>query len=246
LEPAAAFGDQCRLGIVGERRDETNGRRVITKAINFLHPARAEERRLERSVVRDFARAVRTGDAELCVQSIETLDERVPWQWPAVMRAVAKSPCASDDFRKRLLGLWVLGGDHIRQEVGNDLVLADGLRAMLPRYTGPSVRLYRGEGAQNRRRRAYGLSWSATAEAARAFASSGMYRTSVGGSVLLETLAPTVAIICAPAALDNRYGEDEYLVDRRRLRTVRVLERYGQLTHDEYRHLVKHDRAPLR
>ena len=176
----------------------------MTKIVRLSRPARAEERRLERSVVRDFAQAVRTGNAELCVQSIETLEERVPWRWPAVMRAVAKSPCASDEFRERLLALWVRCGDHMRQEVGNDLVLADGLRAMLPPYTGPAVTLYRGEGAQNRRRRTYGLSWSATAESARTFASSVMCRTSVGGSVLLETLAPTEAIICAPAALDNR------------------------------------------
>lgn len=218
----------------------------MAKIVKFSNPAFTEMRRLERSVVHDFIQAVRTGNTELCWQSIEAMDKYAPWRWPAVMRAVTKSPCAPDEFREWFLAQWVGNGDHIRQEVGNDLVLADGLRAMLPRYTGPSVMLYRGEGAQNRRRRAYGLSWSVAAEAARAFASSGMYRTSVGGSVLLETLAPAVAIICAPAALDNRYGEDEYLVDRRRLRTVRVLERYSQLTHDEYRHLVKHDQVPLR
>jgi hypothetical protein len=201
--------------------------------------AAAELRRLERSVVRDFVEAVRAGNAELCVQAIKALETHM--QFPAAMRAIAKSPCTSDDFRQRLLAIWVSYGDHLRQEVGNDLVLADGLRAMLPPYTGRAITLYRGESAHNRQRQTYGLSWSATAEVARAFASTGMYRTSAGGSVLLETLAPPEAIISAPVMHNDRYDEQEYLVDRRRLRAVRVLERYRQLTHDEYRHREMHD-----
>jgi hypothetical protein len=58
---------------------------------------------------------------------------------------------------------------------------------------------------------------------------------STGGSVLLETLAPAEAIICAPALLDDRYGEKEYIVDRRRLTFVNVIDRFPQLSVDEFR-----------
>lgn len=191
-------------------------------------------RRPERHVVRDFVEAVCTGNAELLLKCVEALEANM--QWRAAMRAVANSRGAPDDFRKSLLALWVRDGDHLRQEVNDDLALADGLRAMLPPYTGPAITLYRGESARNRQRRTYGLSWSATVEVARTFTATGKYRTYAGGSVLLETLAPTEAIICAPVIHNDRYGEQEYLVDRRRLRSVRVLERYRQLTHDEYRH----------
>jgi hypothetical protein len=57
----------------------------------------------------------------------------------------------------------------------------------------------------------------------------------VGGSVLIQTLAPPDAIICAPYRLNNRYGENEYLVDRRRLDRVTVLLRFSQLSHEEAR-----------
>jgi len=61
-------------------------------------------------------------------------------------------------------------------------------------------------------------------DVARAFAESrrGMYR---GGSVLLEAYAPPEAIISAPALFSDRYDEAEYIVDRRKLKGVKLLER---------------------
>ena len=44
----------------------------------------------------------------------------------------------------------------------------------------------------------------------------------------LKTEAPIEAVICSPAMLDDRYGEAEYLVDRRRLRQVDIAERFSQ------------------
>ena len=41
------------------------------------------------------------------------------------MRAIAKEPCPSDDFRKGFLNIWLRDGDKIRQEVDNDLVLCE-------------------------------------------------------------------------------------------------------------------------
>ena len=46
------------------------------------------------------------------------------------------------------------------------------------------------------------------------------------GSVLLDALAPREAIVCAPGLLDDRYGEQEYVVDRRRLKAITVIERF--------------------
>jgi hypothetical protein len=80
--------------------------------------------------------------------------------WSAAMRAVAKSPATSDEFRERLLGMWIRSGDHVREEVGNDLVLIDGLWAMLPRYTGPALPPgpFSYQGASSPSRLAYALS----------------------------------------------------------------------------------------
>jgi hypothetical protein len=53
-----------------------------------------------------------------------------------------------------------------------------------------------------------------------------MWRTFDGGSVLLETHAPAEAIICTVPDRQDRYGEKEVLIDRRRLAGVRVVARY--------------------
>jgi hypothetical protein len=84
-----------------------------------------------------------------------------------------------------------------------------------------------------RRCRRYGFAWTASREVAWRFAN-GMYRMYEGGTVLMETQAPVDAIISSPTHHGDAYGEAEYLVDRRHLKGVRVLERYPQLSLDEY------------
>jgi hypothetical protein len=100
------------------------------------------------------------------------------------------------------------------------------------RFSFDALLQYRGDSAWNRRRRTYGLSWTASREIAAGFAQ-GIWQTFDGGSVLLETDAPTAAVMCAlhlhPKALDLRdYEEAEYLVDRRWLKKVCVIERFPQ------------------
>jgi hypothetical protein len=65
-------------------------------------------------------------------------------------------------------------------------------------------------------------------EVARGFAN-GHWRTFNGGSVVISTLAPREAIISVPGLEHERFeAENEYLVDRRRLKAVDVLERFSQ------------------
>jgi hypothetical protein len=61
-----------------------------------------------------------------------------------------------------------------------------------------------------------------------------MWQTFTGGSVVVVTDAPAEAIICAPALLGDDYGEEEFIVDRRRLRSVRVVTRHPQISIDEH------------
>ena len=116
-------------------------------------------------------------------------------------------------------------GDGWRSKVNDDLLVVDVLRCLLPPYKGPGLTLYRGDSAFNRRRRTYGMSWSASRSVAADFAQRNR-RLYSDGSVLLEAEAPPDAIVFAPALHVNDYAEDEYVVDRRRLRNVRVLERF--------------------
>jgi hypothetical protein len=137
---------------------------------------------------------------------------------------ICRRAAVSDAFRQDALRGWVTFGDGFRNDFKNDLALLDIMRSILPAYAGPALMLYRGDSFFNRRRRTYGWSWSANPDTARDFAM-GPYREFEGGSVLLEADVSADAIICAPATLGDDYGEEEFIVDRRKLKSVRVLER---------------------
>jgi hypothetical protein len=186
----------------------------------------ADRRREERAAVRSFVEAIKTANAESLGAAIDAVDKQSAWD--AAMRAIVNVPCPSADFRHRLLNLWLRSGDHLRGEVNDDLVLAKALRSILPPYDGPPLTLYRADSARNRSRRTYGLAWSASKDVARGFAVD-LWRASQGGSVLLETQAPAASIICAPALINDCYGEQEYLVDRKFLCSVKVIERFSQV-----------------
>lgn len=182
----------------------------------------AERRRTVRQFVRAFVVAVQTAN----VKAISDIVCHPRFEFdvgPAVLRTAARLSDVPLRVKKYFRELHFLSGDHLRQEFG-DRLLVDAYRVLLPRYRGPAVLLYRGETAWNRRGRCYGLSWSASRPVAESFAA-GVARCHEGGSVLLATLAPPEAIV---SRMPNRYGEGEYLVDRRCLGAVRVLMRFSE------------------
>ena len=187
-----------------------------------------------KQVVRDFIRGAATDDLDLMTASVDALDYGECGGWARAMRAAARLISVPRAVQEVFLQVYMTNGDRIREEC-DDLALADGLRVLLPKYEGPPMLLFRGESFRNRSRRTYGLSWTPSADIAHSFAENGFYRTFDGGSMLLETLAPPAAIICAPALVDNKYAEKEYIVDRRHLTVVTVIDRFSQLSHDQFR-----------
>jgi hypothetical protein len=181
-----------------------------------------EGHRQDRAIVKAAVATARGANVQQFMEATEAIDVRRLWR--PFMKAISAHPCPEKLRRLFLVG-YIRKGDHIRQEVDDDLILIDGLRNLLPRYTGPGTILYRSEGALNRSRRTYGLAWSASKRVARDHARRDWQATK-GGSVLLQAYAPKEAIICAPHLLNDRYAEQEYVVDRRRLTDVRVIERF--------------------
>lgn len=184
-----------------------------------------------KEVVREFVQGAVAGSPErmlACFDEIEMGIGEPGGGWVGVMRAVSRQPSVPRVTREFFLRVFIKWGDHLRQEC-SDLVLADGLRMLLPKYKGPAIHLYRGEGFPNRRQRTYGLSWSASADVARCHAEKTLCRSSLGGSVLLETIAPADAVISRVPATKDHYREEEYVVDRRRLTSVKVIERFAHL-----------------
>jgi hypothetical protein len=191
----------------------------------------ADNRRRERAIVTAFVESAIAGEIDRIDLHATAVDKAFLWR--RAFQAIAKAAEVPQDYRHAFMSVWVRRGDHIRGEVRDDRILFAGLRRLLPAYEGGPMTLYRGDSGYNSRRRSYGPSWSSDEGVARSFAA-GTLRVSAGGSVLLKTVAPPDAIICAPTLHDESYGEFEYLVERRKLKKVEVVERFAQISDEDY------------
>jgi hypothetical protein len=188
-----------------------------------------QEGREARQRMRDFVDAAAVGDAERMLAEIDQIEFGSIHHagWSQVMRRVAKLGSVPKRTREEFRRLYIRSGDHLRGEAGHDLALIAGLRVLLPPYRGGSKVLYRGQGALAPRSRDYGLSWTASRAVAEGHAK-GLWRDHRGGSVLLKALAQPAAIISRIPRDEDRYGEIEYLVDRRRLHRVTIVASYPE------------------
>lgn len=133
------------------------------------------------------------------------------------------------EIKQTFLRMWIEDSNDLRSDSLHDLVTLEALRRFLPPYEGRPLTLYRGDSFFNRCRRTYGMSWSASLEVAEGFAG-GVWRTYSGGSVVLRAEVPLRAIIAKVPVADDKYCEEEYLVDRRHLGPVFVVYRLTQIS----------------
>ena len=151
------------------------GQQYVTADLNALFRPTEAEAKVKSPpdpLVQAAVSAVRAGHAESFAYAIGLLNDDSR-RWAAFMRAVAKVPCPSDEVRKRFLKFWLAIPTASAKKSGTIWSSAMGCGRCCPRYAGPALRLYRGDSALNRRRRTYGLSWSADRAKAREFAEDG-------------------------------------------------------------------------
>jgi hypothetical protein len=157
-----------------------------------------------------------------------------PSEWTKdAFKAIARLQPPNTEFQEHFMIAWQVSGDSYRDEVDDDLLLLDALRVLLPRYQGPEMKLWRGESIHNRDRRTYGMSWSSDKDVARAFALNNRIHL-YGDCVLLETVASPDAIVCETIPIAK--NEDEFIVDRRHLQYVQVIEQFAQESSDPRGH----------
>jgi len=120
---------------------------------------------------------------------------------------------------------WIVEGFRIRRNMATDEPLLDALVNMLPGYTGPAVELFRGEQVINRAARTYGPSWTAERRVAQMYGAD-INCCPVLGGLLLRTVASAIAILAAPNNHSRFLGEYEYVVDRRKLSEIQMIEKY--------------------
>ena len=96
----------------------------------------------------------------------------------------------------------------MRTDTGDDRLLINALRKLLPPYEGSDMVLYRSETRENRDHQTYGISWSAQPGLAKSMVKEDAPR------VLLKANVPANAIMAEIRNDDDRYAENEFLVDR--------------------------------
>ena len=187
---------------------------------------RDEQRRDRRASIRSYIVALTNGDVTSLPRASQAISSF--FEWRSTLSRVGKLSEINATAQQWFAAWWVQNGDSLREDVNDDAILIRALRKLLPGYVGPSVTLYRGDSAMNRKRRTYGPSWSADLATADGFAR-GRWRNFEGGSVVLEAKVQPDAILFAPALNGDELGEQEYIVDRRRLSGVTVIARYPAL-----------------
>lgn len=203
-----------------------------------FHRALAEERRRDRAIAQALHDACKIGDVDRFYEAADLALNASIDGWRLGFKKIGLLGAVTPDIQAAFLRVWI-ETKSLRDGTRVDLIKA--LRVLLPPYSGPDVRLYRGEFFRNRLRRRCGVSWSADLSIAERFAQDGR-QASEGGSVILETRAPAAAIIASTEVAGDYYGEREFLVDPVRLLGVKVIRHFPQISHEEWERVL-HDRA---
>lgn len=190
-------------------------------------------RHCHRELTTAIIQAVGDGDIDAFTAALEAARYE-PGLAPALRQIARMEKPPSAAFRRAVRDFLIRSGDILREETGNDLILVEALRVLLPPYRGGSLRVYRGDSAWNRRRRTYGYSWSLELNVADEFAAKEEWRRHLGGSVVLEADAPPEAIVSVIPESADLGKEREVVIDRRRLGAVRLVHRYAQLSREEF------------
>ena len=163
--------------------------------------------------VQQFVTSIAAGDPRSAFEALAPLMEDGEGLRHALREVVAAGIDSTDEVRAAFLHVWVMR-EGIRDDVGDDDLLLDALRLLLPKYDGPDKRLYRGDTKLAHESGAHGWAWSSSPKVALSFAEAAQAHPE--GAVLLAVDAPVKSIFCAPAQHSHiRDGEDEYLVDPR-------------------------------
>jgi hypothetical protein len=193
---------------------------------------KAAEQKAATKTVHDFVAAAANRDWSAFRTAFLECD--VKGTLARAFRAVGRLGLIPSPLNTDMVEWWRRDGDSLRSSVMDDRALVAGLRALMPRYEGADVVLYRGQNDPGPRRRNLGLCWSAKQAVADEFAR-GRLPMLQGGSCVIQAFAPAEAILFAlsPHFQQDEYGEAEYVVDPRRLRQVRVISRYSKISMDD-------------
>ena len=217
-----------RLG----RSEATTKKAVINKPnkLSLDIVRRIAKERERKEALDNFERALHADElGKELYASMSRIDVAFCWR-EAMLRVLRIKEPLHINLRFANYHWWVHHAEHIRLEVGDDLLLTRALRKLLPPYQGGDKILYRGEYFRNRKFGTYGLSWTPLRSIATGFCTDAFRDCCTGGAVLLKANVPRAAIIAKIHKGYDSYQDKEYLVDRTKLpaHAVRVVKAYPQ------------------
>ena len=117
-------------------------------------------------MLKALVEACRRGDAEGFYELAYPYDE-YPNFWPRALRAIVRDISeVTPDIQDAFLQVWVQT-KMLGLRVDNNRMLCRALRVLMPGFKGEAVRPFRGASAGERRRAAYGVSWTSSLSTAR-------------------------------------------------------------------------------
>lgn len=140
------------------------------------------------------------------------------------IKALVDAGGLNGQLANSFLTMWHVRGHYIRAMVGDDILLLDALPLLVPKYKGSGLMLFRGESKERWEEGNTGFSWTPRKEIAQMF---GRGLNCIRGGVLLSCYAHEDAIIAGPSLHSEYLGEDEYLVDTRKLKMMTAIEAYS-------------------
>jgi hypothetical protein len=189
-----------------------------------------EDRAKRRAAAKAFARACQAGDKGAFLYQLDQL-RNTRNGWPLAMRQIARLGRVSKEIQFEFVYMWTTDS---HPQCDDSHAFLDAMHVLFPPYHGPAMRLFRGAFADEpRKRKFFGVSWTSDIETAHRFAK--RWEDGSVGGVVLETIASPEAIISRPGLEiltengERMYDESEYLVDGRRLASVKIAHRYPPL-----------------
>ncbi|HEV2596233.1 MAG TPA: hypothetical protein VGU01_13640 [Sphingomicrobium sp.] len=183
---------------------------------------RASERRKRAEFVSMFERACEGGDINAFLHAVDGINEY--GAWPKAFARISRLSSIQSAVKDEFMQVWV-ESKLMGLTAGDRKTLVHALRLLFPASACPTVPLqvYRGAGALERKRAAYGVCWTSDPSVARTFADE--YQHWPSGSVILSAVVPPAGVIMIRDNVPGYYEESEVVVDPFMLENIRVIER---------------------
>lgn len=145
-------------------------------------------------------------------------------RWLSEAEKILKNNKFSEQFIFDFHTIWTVSGHHIRQQINDDIKLANLLRHVLPKYNGNTIMLFRGENQERWNKQQIGFCWTTNKETAQMF---GRGLNSIhSGGLLIACNCERDWIISNPSKHSKYLGESEYTVESKLLKDIKILSQY--------------------